>query len=159
MLFITLMLPNCILASSKTGGKKGCHRISINTLRQEWSRGNEKSIWTASVSKSHQSTPISLASITKAFDHVQSDHAKLKSAIACAREGLLFKAYQILTSKRIAPGTKETLNDLKPNIPFLIHLLSQLETLTPNLYNFKLISISWQYYGHSRKQQLVDHLV
>ena len=41
----------------------------------------------------------------------------------------------------------------------LIHLLSQLETLTLNLYNFKLISISWQYYGHSRKQQRVDHLV
>ena len=90
-----LMLPKCILASSKRGGKKGRHKISIDTLCQEWSRGNEKSLWTAAVSracKSHQSTPISQASIAKEFDHVQSDHAKLKSAISCVREGLLSKA-------------------------------------------------------------------
>ena len=76
---------------------------------------------TAAVSracKSHQSTPISLASITKEFDHVQSDHAKLKSAIACAREGLLSKACQILTSKGIAPDTKETFERLKAKHPF-----------------------------------------
>ncbi|KAL5479788.1 hypothetical protein EMCRGX_G023366 [Ephydatia muelleri] len=78
------MLPKCILASSKRGGKKDRHRISIDTLCQEWSRGNEKSLWTAVVSracKSHQSKPIPLASTIKEPDHVQSDHAKLKSAI------------------------------------------------------------------------------
>ena len=116
-----LMLPKCILASSKRGGKKGRHKISIDTLCQEWSRGNEKSLWTAAVSracKSHQSTPISQASITKEFDHVQSDHAKLKSAISCVREGLLSKACQILTSKGIAPDTKETFERLKAKHPF-----------------------------------------
>ena len=115
------MLPKCILASSKRGGKKGRHRISIDTLCQEWSRGNEKSLWTAVVSracKSHQSKPIPLASTIKEPDHVQSDHAKLKSAITCAREGLLFKACQILPSKGIAPDTNETFERLKAKHPF-----------------------------------------
>eukprot|EP00731_Ephydatia_muelleri_P033774 Em0037g38a len=89
-------LAKCFLASpawaaapaqaptSDKGGKKDRHRISIDTLCQEWSRGNEKSLWTAVVSracKSHQSKPIPLASTIKEPDHVQSDHAKLKSAI------------------------------------------------------------------------------
>ena len=58
------------------------HRIEY---RKEWSCANEKSLWAAVVSracKSHHFTPISLASISR-----ESDHAKLESAISCAREG------------------------------------------------------------------------
>ena len=58
------------------------HRIEYRT---EWSCANEKSLWAALVSracKSHHFTPISLASISR-----ESDHAKLESAISCAREG------------------------------------------------------------------------
>ena len=110
------MLPKCILASSKRGDKKGRHRTSIDVLCQEWPCGNEKSLWAAVVSRacnSHQSTPISLAYISR-----ESDHAKLKSAISCAREGLFSKACQILTSKGIAPNTNETFERLKAKHPF-----------------------------------------
>ena len=116
-----LMLPKCILAFSKKGGKKGRHRISIDTLCQEWSLVMRSQFGLLQFPEHARVINLHLFLWLPSPKNLTMCNltmpSKLKSAIACAREGLLSKACQILTSKGIAPNTKETFEPLKAKHP------------------------------------------
>ena len=90
-----LMLPKCVLPSSKRKGK-GKRMIPFESLCQDWKDGKELLLWAKAVSRVSVKDYLCSGSDT--------DKKKLASAIACAEEGLFSKACCILTSHGIAPN-------------------------------------------------------
>ena len=96
-----LMLPKCVLPSSRRKGK-GKHTIPIESLCQDWKDGKEFFLWAKAVSRANEK------------DNLHSDPEKMKlaSAIACAQEGLFLKA--------IAPNNNTMFELLKSKHPYTI---------------------------------------
>ena len=113
-----LMLPKCILASSKRGARKVATEPSLTFFTKN---GHV-------VMRSHSGLRLFPEHARVINPHLflwlpspeNLTMRRLKSAISCAREGLFSKACQILTSKGIAPNTNETFERLKAKHPISI---------------------------------------
>ena len=92
------MLPKCLVSSPKRRGRhhKPC---SIEHLCDQWLKGEYHLLWQRAVSQT-----------TGKFRQKQQEKnkRKVKNSVALAREGLLGKACQVLTSAGIAPNNNET---------------------------------------------------
>ena len=102
-----LMLPKSVLFSPKRRGRH--HKpISVSQLCNLWSKGELHSLWERMLSQS-SSQPV---------HHMRaenSNHALI--AVSLAREGLLSKACQVLTSGGIAPNNDTTWGLLQSKHP------------------------------------------
>ena len=90
------MLPKCLVSSPRGRHHKPC---SIERLCDQWLKGEYHLLWQRAVSQT-----------TGKFRQKQQEKTerKVKISVALAREGLLGKACQVLTSAGIAPNNNET---------------------------------------------------
>ena len=98
-----LMIPKCVLPSSKRGGKKR-QTIPIERLCHDWLEGKEGLLWSSASSKGKA------APEHKDLDDAANMHNRLKSTIYCAQNGQFSKACSALISKGVAPNCSEPLN-------------------------------------------------
>ena len=105
-----LMIPKCVLPSSKRGGKKR-QTIPIERLCHDWLEGKEGLLWSSASSKGKA------APEQKDLDDAANMHNRLKSAIYCAQSGQFSKACSALISKGVAPNCSETFELLKSPPP------------------------------------------
>ena len=87
-----LMLPKCVLPTSKRGGRHN-KPISIDILCDMWLKGNLCELWHRAQTRATISTQSKKVLPNKRVD----------SAIALAKDGLYSKACQMLTSQDLAP--------------------------------------------------------
>lgn len=105
-----LMLPKCVLFSPK---QRGCHHkpISVSQFCNMWSKGELISLWDHVLSQSS----------TQFVHHKQSTSSENSNhalhSISLAREGLLSKACQVLTSGGIAQNNDTTWGLLQSKHP------------------------------------------
>ena len=100
------MLPKCILLAPKRGGRH--HKpVPISHLCAQWSKGEFSALWNRAFNH-HSSGP-----------HPTSNHksSTVQTAVSLAREGLLSKACQVLTSSGLAPNNNTTWNILVSKHP------------------------------------------
>ena len=86
------MLPKCVLLAPKRGGRH--HKpVPISHLCAQWSKGEFGALWNQAFNH-HSSGP-----------HPTSNHksSTVQTAVSLAREGLLSKACQVLTSSGLGP--------------------------------------------------------
>ena len=101
-----LMLPKCVLPTSKRGGRHN-KPISIDILCDMWLKGNLCELWLRAQTRATISTQSKKVLPNKRVD----------SAIALAKDGLYSKACQMLTSQGLAPDDDNTLNLLVSKHP------------------------------------------
>ena len=93
------MLPKCLLLAPKRGG---CHHkpVPISHLCAQWSKGEFSALWNRA-SSHHSSGP-----------RLTPNHnsSAVQTAVSLAREGLLSKPCQVLTSSGLAPNNDTTWN-------------------------------------------------
>eukprot|EP00731_Ephydatia_muelleri_P024321 Em0016g592a len=94
-----LMLPNCVLPTSKRGGRHN-KPISIDILCDMGLKGNLCELWHRAQTRATISTQSKKVLPNKRVD----------SAIALAKDGLYSKACQMLTSQGLAPDDDNTWN-------------------------------------------------
>eukprot|EP00731_Ephydatia_muelleri_P014413 Em0008g133a len=94
-----LMLPKCVLPTSKRGGRHN-KPISIDILCDMWLKGNLCELWLRAQTQATISTQSKKVLPNKRVD----------SAIALAKDGLYSKACQMLTSQGLAPDDDNTWN-------------------------------------------------
>ena len=94
-----LMLPKCVLPTSKRGGRHN-KPISIDILCDMWLKGNLCELWHRAQTRATISTQSKKVLPNKRVD----------SAIALAKDGLYSKACQMLTSQGLAPDDDNTWN-------------------------------------------------
>ena len=104
------MLPKCVLRASHRGGRQ--HKPhSIEELCRLWSDGHLASLWRYASGHGRKTNSKSSKEQTRETD------MKVQSAISKAREGLLGKAFKVLSSSGIAPNTPETWGLLQQKHP------------------------------------------
>ena len=101
-----LMLPKCVLPTSKRGGRHN-KPISIDILCDMWLKGNLCELWLRAQTRATISTQSKKVLPNKRVD----------SAIALAKDGLYSKACQMLTSQGLAPDDDNTWNLLVSKHP------------------------------------------
>ncbi|KAL5505428.1 hypothetical protein EMCRGX_G006859 [Ephydatia muelleri] len=101
-----LMLPKCVLPTSKRGGHHN-KPISIDILCDMWLKGNLCELWLRAQTRATISTQSKKVLPNKRVD----------SAIALAKDGLYSKACQMLTSQGLAPDDDNTWNLLTSKHP------------------------------------------
>ena len=95
-----LMLPKCVLAVPKRGGKRNRgDRQTVSDLCAAWEREEFSWLWTRSQRESPSSRPADPKRV-------------LNSAIVHARQGRLGKACTLLSSSGVAPHSQETVEQL-----------------------------------------------
>ena len=97
------MLPKCLLLAPKHGGRH--HKpVPISHLCAQWSNGEFSALWNRA--SNHLSSG----------PHPNPNHksSAVQTAVSLAREGLLSKACQVLTSSSLAPNNNTTWNLLHP---------------------------------------------
>ncbi|KAL5474616.1 hypothetical protein EMCRGX_G026588 [Ephydatia muelleri] len=102
-----LMLPKCVLLAPKRAGRH--HKpVPISRLCAQWSKGEFSALWNRA-SNHHSPGPMHLTSNHKS--------SSVQTAVSLAREGLLSKACQTLTSSGLAPDNNTTWNLLVSKHP------------------------------------------
>ena len=101
-----LMLPKCVLLAPKRAGRH--HKpVSISRLCAQWSKGEFSALWNRA--SNHSPGPMRPTSNHKS--------SSVQTAVSLAREGLLSKACQTLTSSGLAPDNNTTWNLLVSKHP------------------------------------------
>ena len=101
-----LMLPKCVLLAPKRAGRH--HKpVSISRLCAQWSKGEFRALWNRA--SNHSPGPMRPTSNHKS--------SRVQTAVSLAREGLLSKACQTLTSLGLAPDNNTTWNLLVSKHP------------------------------------------
>ena len=102
-----LMLLKCVLLAPKRAGRH--HKpVPISHLCAQWSKGEFSALWNRA-SNHHSPGPMRLTSNHKS--------SSVQTAVSLAREGLLSKACQTLTSSSLAPDNNTTWNLLVSKHP------------------------------------------
>ena len=102
-----LMLPKCVLLALKRAGRH--HKpVPISCLCAQWSKGEFSALWNRA-SNHHSPGPMRLTSNHKS--------SSVQTAVSLAREGLLSKACQTVTSSGLAPDNNTTWNLLVSKHP------------------------------------------
>ena len=101
------MLPKCVLLAPKRAGRH--HKpVPISRLCAQWSKGEFSALWNRA-SNRHSPSPMRFTSNHKS--------SSVQTAVSLAREGLLSKACQTLTSSGLAPDNNTTWNLLVSKHP------------------------------------------
>ena len=102
-----LMLSKCVLLAPKRAGRH--HKpVPISRLCAQWSKGEFSALWNRA-SNHHSPGPMRLTTNHKS--------SSVQTAVSLAREGLLSKACQTLTSSGLAPDNNTTSNLLVSKHP------------------------------------------
>ena len=102
------MLPKCVLPSAPRRGRRH-HPTDINLLCETWECGQFTSLWARTKQHVSHHGPWS--------SPLDEDVKKITEAISLAKDGLLGKACQILTSSGLAPDTEDTWIQLSAKHP------------------------------------------
>ena len=102
------MLPKCVLPSAPRRGRRH-HPTDINLLCEAWECGQFTSLWARTKQHVSHHGPWS--------SPLDEDVKKITEAISLAKDGLLGKACQILTSSGLAPDTEDTWTQLSAKHP------------------------------------------
>ena len=101
------MLPKCLVPSPKCRGRH--HKpSSIEHLCEQWLKGEYNLLWQRAVGQT-SGRPRQMQQ--------DNNERKVRISVALAREGLLGKACQVLTSAGIAPNNNETWELLQSKHP------------------------------------------
>ncbi|KAL5478144.1 hypothetical protein EMCRGX_G025033 [Ephydatia muelleri] len=102
------MLPKCVLPSAPRRGRRH-HPTDINLLCEVWECGQFTSLWVRTKQHVSHHGPWS--------SPLDEDVKKITEAISLAKDSLLGKACQILTSSGLAPNTEDTWTQLSAKHP------------------------------------------
>eukprot|EP00731_Ephydatia_muelleri_P023608 Em0015g1191a len=102
------MLPKCVLPSAPRRGRRH-HPTDINLLCEAWECGQFTSLWVRTKQHVSHHGPWS--------SPLDEDVKKITEAISLAKDSLLGKACQILTSSGLAPDTEDTWTQLSAKHP------------------------------------------
>ena len=141
------MLPKCLLLAPKRGGRH--HKpVPISHLCAQWSKGEFSALWNRA-SSHHSSGP-----------RLTPNHnsSAVQTAVSLAREGLLSKACQVLTSSGLAPNNDTTWNLLVSKHPKCIPQLLPQHLPRLLLASHRTLT-SWPFCTLSRRIQHVAPLV